>query len=113
MKYLSNFWRSLDLALINFEIELDFSWSNKCVISEISKAFRADGDSPVQQVAKATTEATFQINNAKLYVPVVSLSINDNIKLLENLKQRFKTPVSWNKYRSRVTSQPKTIVQII
>ena len=44
-----------------------------CVISEISKTFRAVGDPPEQEVATATTGATFQINNVKLYVPVVTL----------------------------------------
>ena len=54
-----------------------------------------------------TTSATFQINNAKLYVPVVTSSINDNIKFWENIKQGFKTTISWNKYRSKITTQPK------
>ena len=53
-----------------------------------------------------TTGATFQINNAKLYVPVVTLFINDNIKFLENIKQGFKRTIFWNKYRSEIT-QPK------
>ena len=46
------------------------------------------------------TGATFQINNAKLYVPVATLSINDNIKFLENIKQGFKRTISWNKYNN-------------
>ena len=54
-----------------------------------------------------TTGAIFQINNAKLYVPVVTFSVNDNIKFLENIKQRFKRIISWNKYRSEITTQPK------
>ena len=54
-----------------------------------------------------TTEATFQINNSKLYVPVVTLSINDNIKYLENIKQGFKRIIYWNKYRSEITTQTK------
>ena len=97
LKYLSNFWRSLDLPLNNCEIELDLSWSDKCAISEISRTFRAVSDPPLQQVATATTEATFQINSGKLYVPVVPLLINDNIKFLENMKQGFKRTISWNK----------------
>ena len=52
-----------------------------------------------------TTSATFQINNAKDYVPVVTLSINDNIKFLQNIKQVFKRTISWNKYRSKITTQ--------
>ena len=58
-------------------------------------------------MAATTTGATFQINNAKLYVPVVTLLINDNIKFLENIKQGFKRTISWNKYRSEITAQPK------
>ena len=54
-----------------------------------------------------TTGATFRINNAKLYVPVVTLSINDKIKFLENIKQGFKRTISWNKYRSERATQPK------
>ena len=50
---------------------------------------------------------TFQINSAKLYIPIVTLSINDNIKFLENLKQGFKRAVSWNRYRSEITTQLK------
>ena len=52
-----------------------------------------------------TTKATFQIDNAKLYVPVVTSSINDKIKFSENVKQGFKRTVSWNKYRSEITTQ--------
>ena len=53
------------------------------------------------------TPRTFQINNAKLYVPAVTLSINENIKFLENIKQGFKRTISWNKYISEITTQPK------
>ena len=66
------------------------------------------GDNPV--AATQATGATFQINNAKLYVPIVTLSINNNIKLLENIMQGFKKTISWNKYRSEMTRQPKTII---
>ena len=47
------------------------------------------------------------IANTKLYAPVVTLSINDNIKFLENIKQGFKRTISWNKYSSEITIQPK------
>ena len=62
LKYLSNFWRSLDLPLINCEIELVLSWSDKCVISETSRTWGAVGILPVQQVAAAPTVTIFQIN---------------------------------------------------
>ena len=47
------------------------------------------------------------ITSTKLHVPVVTLSINDNIKFLENIKQGFKRTISWNKYRSEITTQAK------
>ena len=59
------------------------------------------------EVARATTGATFQINNAKVYIPVVTLSINDNINFLENMKQGFNRTISCNKYRSETTTQSK------
>ena len=55
----------------------------------------------------ATTGVTFQINNAKLYVPVFTLSINDNITFSENIKQGLKIIISWDKYRSEITTQLK------
>ena len=59
--------------------------------------------------ATQTTGATFQINNAKLYVPVATLSINENICFLENIKQGFKGKNSWNKYRSEITTETKKL----
>ena len=78
------------MHLINCEIKLDFSWSKNCIISEISVILRIpanpDANLLVQEVeAIQTTGTTFQINNAKLYVPVVPLSINDDIKFLESI----------------------------
>ena len=58
-------------------------------------------------MATETTVTTFQINNAKPYISVVTLSINDNIKFLENIKQAFKRLISWNKYKSEKTTQTK------
>ena len=57
-----------------------------------------------------TNSTTFQINNAKFYVPVVTLYINDNIKFSENIKQGFKRTISWKEYRSEITTQPKKII---
>ena len=75
---MSNFWRSLDLPLINCEIELDLKWTKNCVTSEILRTAALVGkqnvNPPVRAIpATATTGATFQINDAKLYVPVVTL----------------------------------------
>ena len=90
IKYLSNFWRFLNLPLIICEIELDLSWTKNCVLSEHHNSI---------------TGAIFHRKNSKLYVPVVTLSINDNIKFLENIKQGFKKTIFWNKYRSEITTQ--------
>ena len=49
LKYLSNFWRSLNLHLISCETELDLRWSKNCVISEISKTEAVGGDNPVEK----------------------------------------------------------------
>ena len=70
LKYLSNFWKTLEMVLINCEKNLDLNWSKNCAI--------------VTNNADQTT--AFSITNTKLYVPVVTLSIQDNLKLLEQLK---------------------------
>ena len=72
LKYLSNFWRTLDMPLINCEVTLTLTWSKNCVLT--SKATR-DGD---------PTNATFKITDCKLYVPVVTLSVENDNKLLEH-----------------------------
>ena len=83
-------------------------WSRYCIISEIPRTpeVLANPLVPVVETTQ-TTGAAFQMNNAKLYVPVVNLSINDNIKFLENIKQGFKRTNSSNKYISEITTQPK------
>ena len=83
LKYLSSFWRSLDLPLISFQIELDLSCSRNCVISEISRipAVPANPNANPHAPAMAEMQAistTFQINNAKFYIPFVTLSVNNN-----------------------------------
>ena len=72
LKYLSNFRRILDLPLINCEIEFAIPWTKDCVLSEHHSSIRGE---------------TFQINNAELYLPLVTLSINNDIKFSENKKQ--------------------------
>ena len=97
LKHLSDFWRYLDFPLVNCELNLYFSWSKECIISEISKtaAVAANPINPAEP-AMATNCTTLQTNSTKLYVPVVTLSMNNNIKFLENLKQQFKRTISWN-----------------
>ena len=76
----------------NCEIELDLSLRKDCVL--IEKNINIAG-------------VNFVTTSTKLYVPIVTLSINDNIKFVENIKQGFKRTISWNKYRSEITTQPK------
>ena len=102
-----------DLPLFNYEIELDLRWTKNCLILEILRATpeagNANANPPTQAVAVTQkTGTTFKINNAKLYFPVVTLSIIDNIKYLENTNKGFKRTISWNKYRSEITIQPKS-----
>ena len=104
LKYLSNFWRLLDLPLMYCEIELDLSWSEDCTISEISRGYEVERANLM--AATETTGAIFQINSAKRYV-LVFIHTNDNIKFLENIKQGFKRTISWDKYRSEITTQTK------
>ena len=75
LKYLSIFWRTLEMPLINCEISLDLNWSENCVIVATNVA------------AQATT---FSIPDTKFYIPVITLSTQDNAKLLEQLKSNFK-----------------------
>ena len=71
------------MPLINCELELILDWSVSCVIIYINVA---------NQVP------TFTIKETNLYVPVVTLSTNDNSKLLPQLKNGFKRTITWNKY---------------
>ena len=77
--------------------------SKNCIISEISGRTAVTGDNSVEAIL--TTGTTFQIKNAKLYVSVVTFYINDNIKLLEQLKQGFRRTISRNKYRFEILTQ--------
>ena len=70
---------------------IDLSCSREYIISEISITFEIRENNHV--AATETTGATFQINNAKTYIPVVSLFINDNLKFLENVRQGFKRTI--------------------
>ena len=99
--------------MVNCEVKPELSWSKECIISEIYKTPEVPANlnaNPPNILIHVTakTSATFQMNIAKLYVPVVTLSINDNFKFLENIKQGFKRTISSNKCRSEVTTQPKS-----
>ena len=92
LKYLSNFWRTLEMPLINCEVELILTWSAGCVIIYTDVA---------------NQNPTFTITETNLYVPVVTLSTQDNAKLLPQLKSGFKRTISWNKYLSKPELLPQ------
>ena len=81
LKYLSNFWRTLDMSLTNCEINLILTWSEKCVLT--SKATRDAGPDVDPAVAAVNNpiNATFQIKDTKLYVSVFTLSTGDDKKI--------------------------------
>ena len=109
LKYLSNFWRSLNIPLINCEIELILTWfKNYVLISKATKEANYGADLVVHKIDNPEN-ATFQITDTKLYVPVVTLSKENDTKLLEQLKTGFKRTIKWNKYRSQITIQPKLL----
>ena len=86
LKYLSNFWRTLEMPLINCEVNLILTWSSTCVLVSTNVA---------------NQNATFAITNTKLYVPVVTLSTQKNTKFLQQLKSGFKRVINWNTYLSK------------
>ena len=86
IKYLSNFRRTLEMSLINCEVNLILTWSANCVIVSANVS---------------NQNATFAITDTKLYVPVVTLSTQDNAKLLQKLKSGFKRVINWNKYLTK------------
>ena len=98
---MSNFWKSLNIPLINCEKELILTLFTDCVL--ISKAAREANYGPNK--IDNQENAIFQITDAKLYVPVVTLLRGNGKKLLEQLKSGFKRTVKWNKYRSQMTIQ--------
>ena len=107
LKHLSNFWRHLDIPLINCEVELILTWFKNCVlIDKLTREANYDADPNVYEIDNPKT-ATFKITDVKLFVPVVSLSKENNIQLLEQLKTGFKKTVKWNKYRSQMSIQPQ------
>ena len=86
LNYLSNFCRTLEMPLINCEVNLILTWTSRCVLIA---------------TAVQNQTATFEITDTKLYVPVVTLSTQENTKPLQQLKSGFKRVINWNKYLSK------------
>ena len=84
LKYLSNFWRTLEMPLINCEVNHILTWSEDCVITN------------------STGAGKFPITETKLYFRLVTLSTQDNAKLLQKLKSGFKRTINWIKYESSI-----------
>ena len=91
LKYLSNFWRTLEIPLINCKVNLNLTSLKDCVITN------------------STGAGKFKIDDTKLYVPLVTLSTQDNAKLLQQLKTGFKRTFNWNKYHSGIKTYEQNI----
>ena len=102
LKYLGNFWRALNIPLISCGVSLELIWDKNCVITSLEQRVIAGANPPARD--NAPTGATLAITDCKLYVPVATLSKDDEIKLITNLKSGFKREIIWNKYRSQMTT---------
>ena len=102
LKYLGNFWRALNIPLISCEVSLERKWNKNCIITSLEER-QVDAGPPVVR-DNSPAGATLAINDCKLYIPVVILSKDDEIRLLTNLKSGFKREIIWNKYRSQTTT---------
>ena len=84
LKYLSNFWRSLEIRLINCKAYLELNWIEDCILSI------------------AWNSAKFEITDAKLHIPIVTLSTKDNANLAKQLNEGFKRSVYCNSYETKL-----------
>ena len=91
LKYLSNFWKSLKMPSIDCKFELSLKWIENWELT--TATIDADAD------ATGADSATFKITDAKLYVPIVALSMEDNAKLAKQLSEWFKRSIYWDKIR--------------
>ena len=100
LKYLSNFCRTLDMPLINCEVSFILTWSRECVITSMEKRV-------ITNTRRDTSpaNATSQIKDTILYVSVVTLSTENDKRLLEQSRTGFKRTIKWNKYNSEMTNQ--------
>ena len=88
LKHLSNFWRTLNIPLINCEIELILTWSKNCALADMT--VRAAGNNNDPPAIVAPTGLEFQITDTKLHILVVTLSIENDKNFLEQLNQDLK-----------------------
>ena len=98
LKYLSNFWRSLEMPLINCKVYLELNWIEDCILSS------------------AGNSAKFEITDAKLHVPIVTLSTKDSVNLTKQLSEGFKSSVYWKSYQTKpgeVIEKGKNIYELL
>ena len=100
LKYLGNFWRALNIPLNSCEVYLELKWNKNCIITRMQHGINLDGGD-----TNGPAGATLAIDDCKLYVPVVTLYKDHEIKLLTNLKSGFKREIIWNKYISQMTTK--------
>ena len=91
LKYLSNFFISIEMLLINCKIKLNLTWKKECVLSTDNDADAAD----------AANNPVFIINDTKLYVPVVTLSKEDNKDFIDQQNKSFQRSIYWNEYKTK------------
>ena len=107
LKHLSNIWRSLNILLINCEVELILTCFKNCVlIDKLTREATYGANLRVSEI-NDPENAIFQITDKKLYVPVVTLSKENDVRLLEQLKSGFKRTIKLNRYRLQINIQPK------
>ena len=85
------------MSLISCEVSLELKWSKNCVITSLQRR-EIEAVRPAR-VDNSPTGTTLNINDCKLYIPVVTLSQDDEIQLLTNLKSGFTREIIWNKCR--------------
>ena len=103
LKYLGNFWRALNMLLISCEVFLELKWNKNCIITSLESIVINAGPPIIR--SNVPTSATLSITECKLYIPVVTLSKDDAIKLLNNLKSGFKREIIWNKCRPQMSTE--------
>ena len=89
LKYLSNLWRSFEMPLINCKVYLELNWIESCILTSVRDS------------------AKFEITDAKLQVPIVTLSTKDSANLTKQLNEGFKRSVYWNSYETK----PATVIE--
>ena len=96
LKYLTNFSRSLEMPMINCKIHLELNWAKNCLMY---------GNGVYNAADKNNNDTTFKITNTKLYVLIVTLSTEGNVKPTKQLKEGFKISTYWNQCKTEMDSK--------